>query len=470
MKNYSKLLLFSIFMLILVAWCPSRIVAQSTIYEVTDDGAEFSIVRHYKNRVDIVFDILVSNYRFSYVDRGAGTSITVFLPTGMGVSDFRIADDTVYFCGNYYRSITSGGALIGYFSISDVFFNGGSIHYLVCDQIHYVAPNQNYFVRGYEQLLGFGRMRVVKEYGATHLLMTGGAMYVDTANNTLHYPSVLADFWHCGNDPWKLEYIMDYFEEYTYDDIAVTDDNVVVTVREWTYPLPSTHNLISYNRYTEENICQNIFKIQNGYFDGIVPMPIYHTTPSVMQVINNICIEAMGGNDFATVCIADIPGLGHQTVISFYNDPTLPPALRVGDNSTAYWEYRELAYNKKNKTLYMIPVYPENQIRHITAPYTDLVTTEDISGEHIWFSLDYVPSFNRCVVSGSRSDLSLRALWLFSELMMEDECTNSEKIEVEPLEDDQYYFNHEQILSDYIIRWDIWWPEHEEYPLEIICE
>ena len=449
MKNYSKLLLVSIFMLITVAWCPSRISAQSTVYEVTDEGAEFSIVRHYKDKVDIVFDVLVSNYRFNLIDRVAGTSITVYLPVGMAVEDFRIADDTVYFCGNYYRSLTSGGALIGYFSISDVFFNSGNIHYIVCDQFHDVAPQQIQSVHGREHLHSFGRMRVVKEYGATHLLMTGAAMYIDTVNDLLYYPSLIADFWHCNNTPWKLDYIVDYFEEFNYDDIAVTDDNVVVTARELTYPLPNTHNIVPYKRYTEENICQNIFQIQNGYSGEIVSMPIYHTPLGVMQVINNISIEAMEGSDFATVCFANIPGSGQQTVVSLYNDPTLSPALRVADNSSVYWGYRELAYNRINKTLYMMPVSPDNLIRHITAPYTDLVTSEDISSQHAWFSLDYVPSTNRCVVSGSRDDLSFRALWLFDELMLEDECTYRENIEVEPLEKDQRQKDLYSIMCKY---------------------
>ena len=202
MKKYGKILLVSTIMLIVATWHPSQTSAQSVVYEVLeDDGVEFSIVRHYKDNVDIVFDILVSNYRFSYVDRGTGSSITVRVPVGMAVHDFRIADDTVYFCGNY-----NGDALVGWFGIYDVFTLGGNIHYTICNQFVPSEPHQNYFVRGRERLLGFDRMRVLKEYGATHLLMTGAGMYIDTINNTLHYPSLIADFWTCGNNIWKLVY------------------------------------------------------------------------------------------------------------------------------------------------------------------------------------------------------------------------------------------------------------------------
>ena len=111
----------------LLALLPLLLHGQSVVYEIQDEGAEHSIVRHYKNKVEIVFDVLVSHYRFNLVDRGAGTTISIYLPTGMAVSDFRIEGDTVYFCGNYYRSLTNGGALVGWFSINDVFFNGGGI-------------------------------------------------------------------------------------------------------------------------------------------------------------------------------------------------------------------------------------------------------------------------------------------------------------------------------------------------------
>lgn len=67
--------------------------------------------------------------------------------------------------------------------------------------------------------------------------------------------------------------------------------------------------------------------------------------------------------------------------------------------------------------------------------------------------------------------LSLPAPWTAALAQkMEDECTYSENIEVEPLEKDQDYFNHVQILSHYDVIWDIWRPELEEYPLEVICE
>lgn len=426
---------------------------------------------HYKDKVDIVFDVLVSNYRFNLIDRVAGTSITVYLPVGMAVEDFRIEGDTVYFCGNYYRSLTNGGALVGWFSINDVFLNGGNIHYIVCNNSMSSDPPQDSFIHGIDNLIYFNRMRVVKFDGATHLLMIGGGMYIDTIDGGRAYPSVIADFWRCGNSAWRLDYTMDYYEQFSYDDIAVTEKYVVVTARNLSHPaLMYGHDIIPYMKYTSGEVCHDLFRIQSGYYDGIAPLPIYHTDTSVMQQVGHISIETMTGDDFATVCNADIPNYGVQTVVSFYSNPYQPPVLRVSDNTPVYIGYRELAYNYKTKTLVMLPHSPMGWVRHLEYPYTSsIISTEVANSQYNWFSLHTSNGPLWFILSGTYDDLSLRTFWLFDEQGGLG-CTNTVDDPVDQIGDTQNNTNYEQILNEYRpLEWECLPTDPEIIDLEIIC-
>ena len=110
-----QLFIFIAYFLQSVSFSPS-ISGQNTIYDLSDIDSEFSIIRNYKENIDITYDVYLSTRKFSYFDRS--TSLYYYFVIPVEVTDFRIVDGFVYFCGG---SISQSGYVIGWFDIHNTF-------------------------------------------------------------------------------------------------------------------------------------------------------------------------------------------------------------------------------------------------------------------------------------------------------------------------------------------------------------
>lgn len=89
--------------------------------EVTTSG---TIIRHYKEGMDVVCYQLSYNAYFLLYDEGSPTSYVLYVDMDT-ITDFEIYDDTIYFCGLRHESV-GGWATFGYFRVTDIASPGGS--------------------------------------------------------------------------------------------------------------------------------------------------------------------------------------------------------------------------------------------------------------------------------------------------------------------------------------------------------
>lgn len=93
--------------------------AQNIIYDAPYPQTENTIIRHYKDSIEIGCDVIGSVSVFSYNNRNTLTVRQFSMPSNIAVFDFEILNDTVYFCGG--DNTGNGQAVFGWFSIHHIF-------------------------------------------------------------------------------------------------------------------------------------------------------------------------------------------------------------------------------------------------------------------------------------------------------------------------------------------------------------
>ena len=77
-----------------------NVFGQDTIYAIDTIRAEYSIIRHYKDQIDISYNLQGGQKTFAYTDRATNTVKFFDVSYGYNIFDFEISNGVVYFCGN----------------------------------------------------------------------------------------------------------------------------------------------------------------------------------------------------------------------------------------------------------------------------------------------------------------------------------------------------------------------------------
>ncbi|MBR4229616.1 MAG: hypothetical protein IKR83_02770 [Bacteroidales bacterium] len=452
MKNiFRKSIGLQICILLLGFMFPNVSHGQNVIYDLAPFQSEYSLIRHYKDYVDITFSMYTCDEKgFYYIDRQNNITYRANLPCQFDVYDFRIFGDNVYFCG-----WKDGKTIIGWFDINDVFFFNGDIRILYFPSVTTIHDIDN----GIDKFEYFQKLKVFKENGETHLVIVGNGKHI--VNNIYGGGSIIVDVWTPDHIIWRFKYTMDYNNILNYEDIAVTDNYVVVTARDnslqsniFYYPLPTSAGMTIFDAYGTSPIAA----------------PRYASDRNYLQCLTNLLVTEMMNDEFVTVC-KGILGDGTQaTVVTYYQDPVTWPLARYAyvPPTLPLCSYNEICYSKRNKKLYM-PKYHADYIESFGAPFTQ-VDMYQIANSYMVMSLDTLDIKGDAVISATETGgPSTKKVWVLDEKNTEN-CVNVNNVWTWQEVEVRGYQPVNQLIYQGVLGEELLRPEIESIDMEIICE
>lgn len=455
LKKIYKVAVWAFFALYFI---PEGAFSQNTLYEHPGYNSEFSLIRHYRDSIDIRFEPWTNqNFCvFIYVDRATQTTLLAEASYLYDIQDFEIYDGNVYFCGD-----RNGNAHFGYFNIDSVFFLNGDIHYV---ELTSDCPLQEWHT-GLDHIRNMMKLEVVKVDDLVHIYMLG-------ISDCIGYYSkeIVAEAWQDPANGWRFQYALNREEIVSYSDIAITDNYVVVLghePRDNDNPVFGNTEqwILHYDRPTTSMGNLSAFEVMSG---GILPSPPFvttpvHITPSSIYSTHGIWenIEAMKNDEFAIECTDNTLGI-FQCVVSLFPSPTQAPYARFTIPTERSME--EISWNPVADALCMVNGW--DYLIHIDVP--SLTIEKKKTDPFIWFSIDRIPDKEQFTLAGVEWDLSMEKYWLYS--IGYNNCLESEELTRVDLEVAQTHNSIPQI----IIECDINWNDHPVDPIEseimIICE
>ena len=317
-------------------------VAQTnSIYEVQSLFPQDAIVRYWQEEKYVVYSIDDNTMTHFTLFDYSSMQCTDFRIKGIEVSDFEIEKKTVYFCGK-----PAGGAnpLFGYFDISTLFATGTGFYVA---SLAGAQPSLE-FPGYYEEIISLMKLEVQTCPDGIHVYMIGEAKNTKFSATNRCIVDVM------GTPPtvtWNVFFSQENASVYYYDDIAVTDNEVVVIGHKngsaghynTSYPKPSfvLIPLIPFGY------------LATYYYSGWGSD--YYLDPN-----RPLLIEHLFGDYYAIVGHANVwPGgiLDRGTVVSIYNSSAncvYRCCIPQGFSDTAKWEFKDLRYNKHTERLYLL--------------------------------------------------------------------------------------------------------------------
>ncbi len=381
MKNIVFTLRFiPLVMLVTLSWSVS---GQTIIKEISSVPSQQSIIRNYTDSVDIVYCDSKDSACFMYVDHATNSVKCTRLPDDVKVNDFEIDQRELYFCGN-----KQGYGFVGMFNITDFFFGTGNMQYYHMNSG--ISTNQSI-----DYITNLKRLDFTYYDTAVHLLMIGEG-YHSESGKTTH--DCIMDMWFYTSNALAFEYTIEDTGYLSYDDVAVTDHYIVVSAHSIAAYDPLAHFLLPYTKPTIS---------VNSIFTSYLPSPPNNnvtisanmTDYAVLGAYNgnDIQIVSMGGDSVATVCDGIVFGNYRHSVIGLYDDPMNMPFLRLKFNLHQDTNYLNIAFNRRDRRLYMIPNLTDN-IYYTEPPYTTV--TDILYPKTKWLSITRNQTNQTMSVSG----------------------------------------------------------------------
>lgn len=436
-KSYTipaKLLLSLVFAMAIV---PNTAKGQNVIYDFAPQTSEFSVIRHYKNDIDITYSWYLSDENcFCYVDRQNNVYYKADVGLNLKVTDFRIYNNQVFFCGIYGNS-----SAIGWFDIVGLFFGG--------DDINIVSMPVNLHIEdsicsGYDVEVRGSRLKVFEKNNALHIVMVGWGQHVagskddvpDVQGRPYAYNySAIIDMWTSDYFQWNMRYTMDYEDDVSYDDIAVTKNYVVVTSH---FKNPNHNYLGPQILYypLPTSIGQSIFDPISS--NSSINVPGYSTDYNFIhcQYGSPLLIAEMVGDTFATVCDAVIMNIHPATVVTYYKDPVSSPIMRLVYNpNIAEMTYSEVRYNEIDRFLYLFRFHTRI-LERVGPPFSNAILYKAAETFYCGMSMDVMEKKGAAVVTAS-SLSAIKELWRF-DAGAPGECMTSVTVSLKTEEEVRY--------------------------------
>lgn len=223
-KHYSsrKAAKLALLLALLTAVVPT-VQAQEYIKEILDLTRKYSLIREYKEDKRVLCTFDDDSVIFAMVTDGGTMSQYLSLKGKFSVNDMEVYGDTLYFCGEHY-----GDTQIGYFGYMDLM----------------AFPSATVNINLLPSLLTCKKMEVMRSCfdNGLHIYITSDVS--DTGD-------CLVDIRENGYSSWDCNRSTGDVRERIYDDVAVTDNYVIVTVRNptdssaylygYAHPAPGNH-------------------------------------------------------------------------------------------------------------------------------------------------------------------------------------------------------------------------------------
>ena len=432
-------------------------IAQSKIYD-SDQLSEWSIIRNYKNGIDICYNAFLNIESIDYIDRINNTVISASLRNKFLINDFVIFEDKVYFAGQ----LDYGHAVYGFFDIYDVFFMGGSIRLIIPQ---YQDPS----LPGYAEITSLGSLAVKRApSGDIHMLMTGRGYCVNgdvsSKDRPVYYAGLIVDAWvdsYTGFD--MIRYTVDREYQYIYDYVTMTDNYGVITAHTVDGGVFGTHNFFYYPDPTIVN---------DSYFSSLLILgttiaqaPMQTTSVGVMHLPTNdmVYITKMEHDGFATVCYCCDTNNNRMVVASIYDSPLIPPIERFVIPASICCQ--EITYNPLQKILYILPDL-RNSLLSIPQPFN--LSIRNVTEDYRWVSISNADMNTKEIISGYEHSTFTKKYWLY-DIALQNHCerrsvTENTRININEI----FGYRFQEINRDNPIS-EILIPEIQNYSLKTIC-
>lgn len=331
--------------------------AQEYIKKVDGIYSDTSIIREYKEDVRIIYSQQGDDKQFIKVTESGTTAPLLVLNDDIFVSDFEIMDDILYFCGVRYFNQLYG--FLGYIDLTSF-------------------PS-TFYGNHFPDMGGFYKMEVFRsQYGGEkHIVMTGDAV---------NWGSCVVDVRMPTSGSWSYYYSLADSSWAIFDDVAVTDTRVLVSLRT------STQN--GYVCFFNHPALNNSFLI--------TPAFKLHMDNGI---ISPIVLENCQSNYFVTACRRLHEKLSYIIEVRAYNDSYFHGCRYIA-GTTRYQFPIDLKYNSDKKELDMltneIVQNPVHRIYHIDS--TGLFLCRTMDKNHKIYSLDYLATDPNFFVASGRDD------------------------------------------------------------------
>ncbi len=311
------------------------------IYEVPGLNSKKSIVRYWKGMEYIVYTEDGSTSSFSLVDYSSMSCATFSSASYLGVNDFEIAEDSVFFCG-----FDGTNPIFGYFDIANLFSTSNGLFFTsIGGWISTSSMTQ-------ERITELTKLVVQPFLPGFHVYMIGKAEYQISGNPVVHNRCIV-DMYYDGTQ-WKYQFSQEQGSVYYYDDIVLTAGFLEVVGHKngssgyynTQYNHPPNNATPIFNFPPVYATYYYAGGIQCYFNDPYRPVLATHLRGNyyVMVSYANVCLSGIYVNDRGTVIsIFDgTPNCVHRYFIS------------QGYADSAKWEFKDIRYNKYTKKLYLL--------------------------------------------------------------------------------------------------------------------
>lgn len=335
--------------------------AQEYIKEVVNNPSEFSIIREYKEDIRIIYSEKGDDKQFMMVTESGATATLLNLKDEMYIRDFEIMGDTLYCCGFRYLN-----QLYGFFGWIDL-----------------TAFTTSLFGFFFPDLYFFNRIEVFKSAngGERHAVITNGGVLIDALITAS--PSSWNFYYSNADSSWT------YF-----DDVAVTDNQVVASVRD---------------------------DDKHGYvycFNHPVPGNTFLVSPQYKydiggNITSQIILEYCEPNYFVSACQRITNEQSYMIEVRSYNMSSYTHQLENIPVDNDLYIPKDLKFGRHDKMLDLLihenSSYPYHYIQHLSTMGPIFSYKCRSIPDHWIYSIDYLNSdTNHFIASGWGKDGELR--------------------------------------------------------------
>jgi len=291
---------------------------------------------------------------------------TSFSSDYLGVNDFEIAGEDVYFCGN-----NGTGPIAGFFDIPTLFSAATGMYYSNLGTL----CNSSFMTTSQERITDLMKLAVQSCSDGRHIYMVGKADYIPSSGPIVDNRCFVDMRWF--GMTGICCFVQEQTSVYYYDDVTITDNYVEVVGHKHgssgyyntSFPKPSS---VANPVFPSMTFYTTAYYYAGGggcyANDPNRPVMSAHLFGDYYAMVNysDICQSGVFPNDRGTVLsiFGGSPNCHHRYYIP------------QGYDDTANWEYKDLRYNEKTGKLYLL----QDMSKPVSYTLNSVICEFDIDG------------------------------------------------------------------------------------------
>ena len=262
---------------------------------------KYSVAREWTPTQTVAFAFDNSRQGYFVLDN-ASTNVLrrARIPYNVRVTDFRILNDSVFFCGYYpYSGSGPKNGIVGFFDIQQMFFGGDVIHYSP------IASFSSYYGL---RITEPQRMDLYQDGGSTHIVLVGKT---ETDASAGFAPATTVCDAAFGGSGWDFHFYVNKPQDRIYTDIAASSQYVVAVGTDST----KTRCMVDVFYTTPDIINHRMDPNRIFYLDAEIP-------------IGDVLVEDIADSRFALAYQCKTSS-GYGSTVKVFDIDNLTPSLGI---------------------------------------------------------------------------------------------------------------------------------------------